>query len=85
MAIAVLRFNEPDTYFEILESALQIGIAIGSQYYSFYAAIKWIRLKRIKTESQKKRSQKRKTLQRYQQIKDDGDPNSGYDFSHGKQ
>ena len=82
MAIAVLRFNEPDTYFEILESALQIGIAIGSQYYSFYAAIKWIRLKRIKTESQKKRSQKRKTLQRYQQIKDDGDPNSGYDFSH---
>lgn len=34
-SIAVLRFNEPDTYFEVLESVLQIGIAIGSQYYSF--------------------------------------------------
>ena len=42
MAIAVLRFNEPDIYFEMLETALQLGTAIGSQYFSFYYGIRWI-------------------------------------------
>lgn len=84
MAIAVLRFNEPDLYFEILETALQLGTAIGSQYLTFYYGIRWIKIKRMKSNSQKKRSQKNKTLQRIEQEKSDKSPNSGYDFSHGK-
>ena len=51
MAIAVTRFNEPDVNFEILETALQLGTAISSQYLTFYYGIRWIEIKRMKSNS----------------------------------
>lgn len=36
-----------------------------------------------KTEEQTQRNKRQKAPQQYQQIIDDSNPNSGYDFSHG--
>lgn len=84
MAVAVLRFNEPNCYFHILESALELSSSIGSMSLSFYYGIEWIKIKRIKSNAQKRRNKLKRRQQRAIQIKNDKNVNSGYDFTHGK-
>lgn len=80
MAIAVLRFNEPDTYIQILRTLLQLPLFASSAAKIMQQMAKMRRRKRIYNAKRRTQQNKARAEARKKQLRDDRDPKAGYRF-----
>ena len=84
MAIAILRFNEPDTYISILKEALGLFSGLISFGSILKTGRKLIEHRKIKNKRNQNKENINRCIQRKKQITSDNSKASGYDFSHRK-
>lgn len=78
MAVAVMRFNEPDTYIEILRTFLKLPAFVASSVKIVRKISAMRRRKRNYNMRRRTSLNKARKLARNKQIQEDRDPNAGY-------
>lgn len=80
MAIAVLRFNEPDSYIFMIRSILKLPMFATSITHVIRTIANTKRRKRIYSHNKRGKTNMLRKKARRQQRRDDNNPNAGYRF-----